>query len=148
MKECQSQANSKWIGNSCYFFNTEVKSYEDAQDYCQFHFMDLNSKTFGKLYEPKSIKEFRSMYKTAREMYNGRFKGFWIGINDVDIESSFKYASNTDPIFGEPQARLPWAKKQPDGGENENCILALKSRWHDYDCDSVAWSICELSNPL
>ena len=139
MKNCQSDPNSKWIGGRCYFFNKEFKSYEDAQDYCQFHFIDRNLNQTGRLYEPRSIKEFKLMYRTAIEMFDE--SNFWLGI--TKNETNFRYASNKNLVFNSPEARLPWGRKQPDGGEKENCVLAFRSRWHDQDCSSIAWSICE-----
>jgi hypothetical protein len=141
MKNCQSDPNSKWIRGQCYFFNKEFKSYEDAQDDCHFHFIDRNLNQTGRLYEPSSIKEFKFIYKTAKEMFEE--SNFWLGI--TKNETNFRYASNKNLVFGSAQARLPWGRKQPDGGKKENCVLAFKSRWHDQDCSSIAWSICQSS---
>ena len=139
MKNCQSDPNSKWIRGRCYFFNKEFMSYEEAQDYCQF---DLNQP--GRLYEPKSIKEFKLIYKTAIEMFDE--SNFWLGI--TKNETNFRYASNKNLVFNSPEARLPWGRTQPNGGEKEKCVLAFRSRWHDQDCSSIAWSICESSSNL
>ena len=141
MKNCQSDPNSKWIKGRCYFFNKDFKSYEDAQDYCQFHFIDQNLNQTGRLYEPRSIKEFRSMYRIAKEMFDE--SNFWLGITKT--ETDFRYASSKNLVFNTSEARLPWGRKQPDGGKNQNCVLAFRSRWHDQDCSSIAWSICESS---
>ena len=139
MKICQSNPNSKWIGGRCYFFNKEFMSYEDSQDYCQFHFIDRNLNQTGRLYEPRSIKEFKLIYKTARDIFEE--SNFWLGI--TKNETNLRYASNKNLVFNSPKARLPWGRTQPDGGEKENCVLAFRSRWHDQDCSSIAWSICE-----
>ena len=144
MKICQSNPHSKWIGGRCYFFNKEFMSYEDAQDYCQFHFIDRNLNQPGRLYEPTSIKEFKVIYKTAKEIFEE--SNFWLGI--TKNENNFRYASNKNLVFNSPEARLPWGRTQPDGGEKEKCVLAFRSRWHDQDCSSIAWSICELSEKL
>ena len=144
MKNCQSDPNSKWIRGRCYFFNKEFMSYEDAQDYCQFDFIDRNLNQTGRLYEPSSIKEFKLIYRTAIEMFDE--SNFWLGITKNG--NNFKYASNKNLVFNSPEARLPWGRTQPDGGEKEKCVLAFRSRWHDQECSSIAWSICESSfNP-
>ena len=144
MKICESNPNSKWIGGRCYFFNKEFMSYEDAQDYCQFHFIDKNLNQPGRLYEPRSIKEFKLIYKTAKEIFEE--SNFWLGI--TKNENNFRYASNKNLVFNSPEARLPWGRTQPDGGEKEKCVLAFRSRWHDQDCSSIAWSICESSEKV
>jgi len=144
MKICQSNPNSKWIRGRCYFFNKEFLSYENAQDYCQFDFLDRNFNQTGRLYEPSSIKEFKLIYKTAIEMFDE--SNFWLGI--TKNENNLRYASNENLVFNSSEARLPWGRTQPNGGEEEKCVLAFRSRWHDQDCSSIAWSICESSiNP-
>jgi len=144
MKICQSNPNSKWIRGRCYFFNKEFLSYENAQDYCQFDFLDQNLNQTGRLYEPSSIKEFKLIYKTAIEMFDE--SNFWLGI--TKNENNFRYASNKNLVFNSSEARLPWGRTQPDGGEKEKCVLAFRSRWHDQDCSSIAWSICESSEKV
>ena len=71
---------------------------------------------------------------------------FWLGI--TKNETNFRYASNKNLVFNSPEARLPWGRTQPNGGEKEKCVLAFRSRWHDQDCSSIAWSICESSSNL
>ena len=144
MKNCQSDSNSKWIRGRCYLFNKEFMSYKEAQDYCQFDFIDRNFNQTGRLYEPRSIKEFKLIYKTAIEMFNE--SNFWLGI--TKNENNFRYASNKNLVFNSSEARLPWGRTQPDGGDKEKCVLAFRSRWHDQDCSSIAWSICESSEKV
>ena len=141
MKYCQSEKNSKWIKDRCYYFNKELHNFDNARDQCQFHFE--NQERIGKLYEPKSVIEFLSIYKIAQEKYTEKSPGFWLGINDIENEGVFKYASNNQSLLGEWEARLPWAPNQPNGGKKENCLTGMRFKWYDYDCSKIAWSICE-----
>ena len=142
-KYCQSDPNSKWIQGRCYYFNKKLHNFEDAKDQCQFHFIYKNQNRAGKLYEPKSLIEFLSMYKIAQEKFTEKSPGFWLGIEDIENEGVFKYASNNQSLLGEWEARLPWASNQPNGGKKENCLTGMRFRWYDYDCSKIAWSICE-----
>ena len=128
-KYCQSEPNSKWIQGRCYYFNKKLHNFEDQ---CQFHFM-----------YKKNVIEFLSIYKIAQEKFTEKSSGFWLGINDIENEGVFKYASNNQSLLGEWEARLPWASNQPNGGNKENCLTGMRFRWYDYDCSKIAWSICE-----
>ena len=98
---------------------------------------------YGKLFEPKSTKEFLIMYKVAEKMFNRKFPGFWLGITDIKKEGDFKLSSSGQSLLGAWKARLPWAKNQPNGGKKENCLVTLKGRWYDIKCSEVSWTICE-----
>ena len=140
-KYCQSDPNSKWIQGRCYYFNKELHNFEEAKDQCKFHFE--NQDRIGRLYEPKDVIQFLSMYNFAQEKFKEKSSGFWLGINDIENEGVFKYASNNQSLLGEWEGRLPWAPNQPNGGEKENCLTGMKFRLYDFDCSKIAWSICE-----
>ena len=76
-------------------------------------------------------------------MFDTKYPGFWLGITDTEKEGDFKLKSNGKSLLGAWEVRLLWAKNQPNGGKNENCLATLKGRWYDVQCSELSWSICE-----
>ena len=140
MNECKSEPNSLWIGKRCYFFNKNLQSYEDAQDYCQFHFDRKKTvqKTRGRLYEPRHFSNFISMYRRAQEIFGSRYPGFWLGIDNIQ---NFKYASDGKSLSD--ATWVPWAPNRPNEDSNETCLTAFRFKWFDIKCSDISWSICE-----
>ena len=74
------------IGNSCYFFEKTKLTWENAKIGCRNKFA-----VGGKLFEPKSLEESKTVWEIAKSIITGR-PVFWIG-----VKYSYKV---TDKIFG------------------------------------------------
>ncbi|XP_074513908.1 CD209 antigen-like protein C isoform X3 [Sebastes fasciatus] len=69
----------------------------------------------------------------------------WIGLNDKDVEGTWKW------IDGTPLTLMNWAKTQPDNGGGdprwgeEDCayIGPRSTQWNDWSCETVMSWICE-----
>ena len=136
------------IGDTCYFFENETKTKQEASLNCL-----SNS---GKLWEPKTIDSIDKVHTKAIEFSQGPKKLsnrwhwalWWTGISDADKEGLFTYDSNGE-TFPFRKSIRPWHRDEPDGGLNENCV-AMKANnpmeFHDISCSGGQKynSICEI----
>ncbi len=63
---------------------------------------------------------------------------YYIGLNDIATEGSFKWTDGTSPASGVTF----WGTNEPNGGATEDCVV-LGSSWADVSCSSKALAICE-----
>ena len=84
-----SDPNYRPFGSKCYYFESSLANYNDAQTAC-------NSKigTGGKLAEPSaSVELYAFLYSTASSIVNNSGP-YWIGIDDLqNNDGVFRYAS-------------------------------------------------------
>ena len=96
---------SKWVNDRCYyFFDKEVKSFDDAQNICSEKFKEHGFNN-GKLYEPKDLENFAKIYELAEQFSKKPTLQIWLGLNDKSNEGEFVYNSNGKL----PQINAPWA---------------------------------------
>ena len=143
------------IGDTCYFFETETMTKQEASLNCL-----SNS---GKLWEPKTINSIDKVHTKAIEFSQGpkilsnsgqsTSGHWWTGISDADKEGLFTYDSNGE-TFPFRKRIGPWRRNEPNGGLNENCVAMNGNNpmeFYDIRCsDGRKYnSICEIlpSNP-
>ena len=120
-------------------------NYEDARENCK--------QNGGKLYEPKTVVEFKEPISTRNISNVPIFPGFnnnymWIGITDIASEGSYVYDSNGKSITFNP----PWYIDLSRGhkfphGTGSNCIAlnnAFNAYTFDLPCVDTYASLCEL----
>ena len=67
---------------------------------------------------------------------------YWIGLNDIQFEGSFKWVSpNSTPLFTD------WGHRNEPNNSfgNEDCVVLsqrYKYEWNDRDCNTTAHFIC------
>ena len=61
----------------------------------------------------------------------------WIGATDVDQEGQWIW------VNGEKMQQGYWVMGEPNGGQEENCLLISKWRWHDGNCMARLKPLCE-----
>ena len=67
---------------------------------------------------------------------------YWIGLNDIQVEGSFKWVSSAStPLY------MDWshAGERNDHGGNEDCVELKKFynyKWNDNDCSTRKYFIC------
>ena len=69
----------------------------------------------------------------------------WTGWNDIREEGNLLYLE-TSSI----SRWTNWDRNQPDGGSDENCVVAHGGdfRWHDYPCDAKHLPLCHTKRVL
>jgi len=133
---CNSLPNSKWMNNKCYHFqDKEVQNFNDAQMICSDIFKSQGFDN-GRLYEPRSTKDFQMVYKLAEDFSKRKTVTIWLGMEDNKNEGIFTYSSDKK----NPNFTLPWGARQPNGGRKENCLTSFSSKknpsplWYDRPC--------------
>ena len=84
------------IDGNCYYFETDVLSYDGSIDNCKTIFGDA-----GRLFEPRDENTHDKVLAAAKG------KIYWIGINDRLVEDNFQYASGGNLTFQK------WAQGTP-----------------------------------
>ena len=72
-------------------------------------------------------------------MINGENEDFWIGINDVSSEGTFKWSDGSALHFTD------WATGEPNNVQNQDCGQLCKDKnfqWDDADCFATKRYIC------
>jgi hypothetical protein len=84
-----SDQNYKFFNSKCYYFESSLATYNNAQTACNSKF----GTTGGKLAEPSaSVELYAFLYSTASSIVNSG--PYWIGIDDLqNNDGVFRYAS-------------------------------------------------------
>jgi hypothetical protein len=128
----------RFAQGKCFYLEKVYMNFEDARENCK--------KRGGKLYEPKTVVEFRNAKDMKFPHFNNNY--MWIGITDIASEGSYVYNSNGKSITFNP----PWYVDLSRGhkfphGTGSNCI-AINNAWNAYTfdlpCVDTYASLCEL----
>ena len=102
---------------------------------CQNQF---GSNHTGKLFEPRDLATNDAVIEYAQGITNN----FFIGIDDIDVEGTFQYATGGDLVF------TNWRSGAPDNyGGAQDCGMFYAPfgwKWDDDNCDHQYASICEM----
>ena len=119
---CPSNGDWKFIQGTCYSFVKTKLIYTDARTYCKG--------MGGKLLEPKDEITNDVIKDVAIHHLDGPWETivtwgwFWLGIDDIDQEGEFKYASDMSPILWSN-----WNLNQPDNktynSTDEDCAVMM-----------------------
>ncbi|XP_076455860.1 macrophage mannose receptor 1-like [Babylonia areolata] len=114
--------------DSCYMMLTDRMSWLDARDACRsFH---------GDLLAINTITE--QVYINAR-ISNMDSNFFWVGANDRQTESGWRWTDNS------PMAFINWKPHEPNNQGNADCaaIDRQDGGWSDFPCNARYGYICE-----
>ena len=127
--------NYALIEGVCYFYDTTLRTKEEAVSYC--------TSNHGKLWEPKTMKKINEVHTKALSVStNGHW---WIGMTDTESEGTFKFDSDGQN-FPFLSKNSPWGDDQPGTSSAENCVFMERNNplgFNDYPCDQKFFSICE-----
>ena len=126
-----------FILGKCYFVEINIFNFTDAMVNCQTQF---GSNHTGKLFEPRDLATNDLVIPSAN-LISPSITYFWLGMNDIDTEGTFQYATGGNLSF------TNWRSGQPDNyGGAQNCARTFDiiTQWDDYNCDIKFASICEI----
>ena len=104
------------ILEKCYYIEKESLNNADATLNCQNH----SGFTYnGRLFEPRDSTTYYQVIEAAKKISEG--SKFWIGINDLRTEGTFRYATGGDLVFKN------WRIKEPNN--TGKVILKKLLRW-------------------
>ncbi|XP_074513902.1 C-type lectin domain family 4 member E-like isoform X5 [Sebastes fasciatus] len=118
------------FSSACYLLSGGTGSWDEGREDCRnrgAHLVMIDS-----------VKEQTFLFGFTK-------KRTWIGLNDKDVEGTWKW------IDGTPLTLMNWAETQPDNGGGdpkfgkEDCahIIPDITRWNDLSCESAMPWICE-----
>uniref|UniRef100_A0A671L6G0 C-type lectin domain-containing protein n=1 Tax=Sinocyclocheilus anshuiensis TaxID=1608454 RepID=A0A671L6G0_9TELE len=110
--------------SSLYFISFEIKNWEESRTYCRNKGADL-------------IIINNSEEQVSDFMLTLNYDSFWIGLNDRDVEDTWKW------VDGSKMTSMFWRSSEPNGHTKENCALAYASGWIDHGCHKEFKWICE-----
>ncbi|XP_074486697.1 CD209 antigen-like protein C isoform X2 [Sebastes fasciatus] len=127
-----SNCQPRWVyfKHSCYYFSSNVKSWQKSRDYCQQKGADLM------IINSKEEQEFGSQYK----------RNTWIGLTDRETEGIWKW------VDGTALGTSYWYTGEPNNNNNdEDCGVlwgfGKENNWNDVPCSiQINW-ICEKVGP-
>lgn len=128
----------EYMNGKCYKVIADLKTWEEAKENCK--------SLGGKLAEPQSPCEselLRHFFQIARPL-GATDSIAYIGINDIDTEGKFVFASNDQDVPYEY-----WYQNEPNnaGDGGEDCVnLNYRhdiDKWNDINCSRKILSICE-----
>ena len=90
-----------FILGKCYFVEINIFNYTDSMVNCQNQF---GSNHTGKLFEPRDLATNDLVIDYARGITNNVF---WLGIDDIDVEGTFQYATGGNLVFTNPPNHPP-----------------------------------------
>ncbi|XP_044073432.1 CD209 antigen-like protein E [Siniperca chuatsi] len=130
---CEKTCPAGWtmFSYACYFLSDESGSWDKGREYCRGKGADLVVIT--------STEEQRFLLGLTK-------KPSWIGLNDRDVEGTWKW------IDGTPLNLTYWHNNQPDNGGGsqkwgeEDCAhirTEWSNHWNDLSCNAALQWICE-----
>ena len=125
-----------FILGKCYYVEIKLLNYTDSMVNCQNQF---GSNHTGKLFEPRDLATNNLVIEYAQGI---KYTHFRFGIDDIDVEGTFQYATGGDLVF------TNWFGTQPDNyNGNQDCGLFTVTsvpKWDDENCNTKYSSVCEI----
>ena len=118
----------------CYYIEKEALNNADAMINCQ----NRNGFAYnGRLFEPRDSTTNHQVIESAKMI--SQSTKFWIGINDLGTEGTFRYTTGGDLVY------TNWANGEPNNHGVEDCGETWTGTiWNDGKCDHKQPSICEM----
>ena len=122
LEQCTCDQGWDVFGDHCYFYGTDTKSWNDAEEYCQAeggHLASVNT---------PAIEDYVLDELKRRGLYEA-----WFGGNDIEEEGVWKWTDHT------PWEFTNWAPNEPNNSHegNEDCLSPqahMEFLWNDFRC--------------
>ncbi|XP_050701671.1 macrophage mannose receptor 1-like [Eriocheir sinensis] len=130
--------DSVQVGEYCYWFSSNLKTWSNAEDYCRTNFLSNQ----GELFAPSTCDEFT---KVAHHLdVAERDRSHWVGAADSTGDQEWYWVSGTTVPGGAPF----WATGEPNDHILSNfCgLMSHKKRFYmeDEGCMNLHYFICKL----
>ena len=141
----------KMFGSICYYFETQIMNFNDAQTSCETKF----GSSGGKLFEPKDLATHnavreKQVEEVRKSGFSDKYYKTWIGISDQGHEGTFTFVSDDAHL----PFTAPWKSGQPYCGVSSSCDCVeiydfpedknyRNDHWADVECYNTLFSICE-----
>ena len=98
----------------------------------------------GRLFEPKSLAMYQSVYDSTRALGHLGSGGSYIGVDDLNSEGNYVYSSNGEALA----FTIPWRSGDPHGSSSDCIVIDYDTNyeWIDVGCNRKFTSICERDN--
>ena len=128
--ECHVGCESVRLGGREYFF-CEAAPWTTARARCE--------SLAGHLAKIETMGENNRILMESQSRFEGNW---WIGLNDRDVEGTFRWHDGTTAVF------LPWNEDEPNDGGGlfgaEDCVELLPpGTWNDQGCEDPRPFVCE-----
>ncbi|XP_071494553.1 C-type lectin lectoxin-Thr1-like [Diadema antillarum] len=117
--------------SKCYRVFGENKSWYDAATTCGYDGADLVS-----IHSPLENNFVFSYWHSSN---GNKGNGFWIGLNDISSEGSFKWDGGWTFNYAN------WRNGEPNNRNDEDCVKVYNDdgRWNDEDCHQEKTFVCK-----
>ncbi|CAG2221046.1 unnamed protein product [Mytilus edulis] len=121
------KCNAGWFrsSNACYFVSRSKLDWFRSAVSCREH--------DARLLEIKSTLEEKALEHSS---LNPK-KAYWLGARDDVIEGIWTWSSGATMNF------TKWNPGEPNGGDNENCLILENNGWNDHKCNEERYFICQ-----
>ncbi|XP_035859482.1 CD209 antigen-like protein D [Sander lucioperca] len=123
-----AQKGWEYFSGSFYYISSTKKTWQQSRDDCRQKGADLV------IINSKEEQDFTRKFKMR----------LWIGLTDSETEGTWKW------VDGTPLTKSYWDSREPNGGENENCVEIKKfdseNSWNDVGCSTLLNWICEMKD--
>ena len=129
--------NSNYVAlnNTCYFFDNQERTYQNAQQNCKF-----TCGLLSYLFEPFSNKEAKEVYDLAKPVLGTGSSRYWIGLDAIGRGAhSFHYASTATP----KSQQLISSVNDLDSANHAATVRSYDGVLRDESPGSKYYSICQ-----
>lgn len=120
--DCDTANGWQKFNRACYKLFTARKSWDDAKQHCE----DLSS-YLATIFSPAENEFISTMEASA-----------WIGASDTASEGTWVWVDGSDM-----DGYTNWGGSNPNGSNNENCVLLKDGKWTDTPCSLQRYYICK-----
>ena len=126
--------------NISHSFNSDLKNYADAQEFCET--MAMNRFTTGRLFEPMTSSFFEEVKTESHRVFGKlRYRAPWIGIRRKGGYWVYR-SSETKVKFQIWKRDLPTPKKN----KKRDCVsFGFTGKWNNSSCQAKTYFICEFA---
>ena len=126
LEQCTCDQGWDAFGDHCYFYGTDTKSWNDAEEFCQEeggHLASVNT---------PAIQDY-----VVDELKSRGLNSAWFGGNDIEEEGVWKWTDGT------PWEFTNWGPHSPNNANGQDCFqYDMGYEWDDAGCSLNKLFVC------